>query len=1649
MSFVFFHITSSFSQLLVKCSPITFGLLIQIGTATRHTVIRYLCRRLIEGSLMQLNHHVGVPGDKENIWNTNEQQKCLYYEATLWTDMILSFVTTNEVETQSNNQTILSCMVKTYEIVRKRFMEHFIYAAQACIIVDEGDDGIKKQHEDCTALLYCFSPFLNFSLNGLSQFPPEFRHCVLLVTCKCLFFHTDPTPLALLVILHLDTSSSHRGECDSSLSSDALLNYSRQIVKLGNKGWAERNQTLSFSSSCSSLLSSLTDVMENILQRNNSDQLLYPDLFVCKLFVSTHPKVQQESRIAGQEMTLRNYSGSLAVSVTRQILHHLKFFTKSTKASDRRDAVLQKSPYNHHMFALLRCAIVSAMNDCFAFQSVITAIYDSDFFSEIQCSNRLILLCVSLCCLNQLSSLHGSLLFMDTKLHLIIGKCLNGFTKSLCNWILSEHENPLDSYTTYRSLSFLVAIGGNLPSTSGISLASALFRRANGNLNSLEQHQQGIKTNNNWIFRELYFLLQGFLLTSNDSYNVLLDRSIITFYENVLSLWKTLNSYTSDEDIIINYGPFATKVLTQLENIICYSLNNSDHNAVGSSTFLNFTATNPDEMFNCLYRSMRRTFLQSRQNDEGETFRSTSIMVALFSFDCCNANLTSLFRYLSESTAPEIIEKDAIWEAGVLDSLMEFIFCEKMKEFLREQVYIYPVAFHIFARRMIYIFSSKAANNEGHTKLKCARSCSFLLNVLFDLNDAELLLNIQRTTLTTAMFDCLVAQLPRILRKRPHTNSSTISPGSKATKSTGSFNGDAVFVAKMLQDVLHSSEAEICIARCNIDHIVKLLFVCLKNGINAAKDSSLLASECLKIIHLIISICQNVSSTATLLERGNPLDVTRIHEMMVMHSQYEVVMSLMPRNAPSPKLELIKLQICCIMASKGSIVRQISTRNILLQSHHAGICPEDCFLRRLIHLYYSHKIENTVEWFMDELRTGPTGIYSENAEGERWDWLLTLLDHNRIRCTLAYFPDWEPRLWPLDNEKVADVVSTDIVSQIDNDDGIDGDDSETQSAGSDDLESYSLNLMPADKSSTIRKWPSEEGPDMRYSPSFVLPLALGFLEYYLPTEEELLAQPSEDKNTETSVKAFSKMTFKLCESGGISLALASLSCKCPAIRQIAVAILFLVMKAMRTDEARRISEWKHRPQVLMLLESVQKGLRLRRQRQMSSPLPPSSTVSPRCIVPMFSSVSAIFLARAFTILCNPSDPMYSSINSYFLRIASNQGAFKDSGGRIPAFTSFYCSTDDSGGTAKRERQWMLFLLRDAVKDRHSFKAAIRCHATSLLLSNVDSPTSSFSGSNDDTERVAVILTLESMVRNGGELSASHFLSQMGLLSWLHCFLVSRDLSKVLPSLKARVAFLKLISTAIHVIEQTKRHKWNNIRDSIIEIISLSGSALELVAATLYQISAGDVSIRRESKTERLFFALIPTCFWGMHTIFVGNKVNRRGMNRGISLDSATAVLSNVKLYFEGDREAEVSDFDDSNFDGTSKLTKLALSLSSLPFRSEAVSRLKELCLMTLSIVLENSEELSIDSLACVLHRIAAYASTDVGTSDAVAPSIIADVDMLQMVMRCRRKCVGNETAMEAWKTCMTSLVPTGDPSEDTASGKDVLMNTVKSLIRCS
>lgn len=290
-----------------------------------------------------------------------EQRSCLLYEANLWPDILLPFVIKNEEKEKKQKEIIISCMEKLFETVLRRFMEHFIYAAQAFVdaaVYGDELDNEKQQEASASLLPSCcyFSPFLNFALNGLSEFPEEFLQCVVLVTTKCLLFHEDPTSLALLVILH--TSKGDTRNCKNSSSAlEALESYSRQIISLGETGRARPVSSSSFMS----LSTSLTNVLENIFQHNGSDSFHdnCHQALVCKLFTSCHPKVQQQATAAVQGNISQDSSGMISISVTRQILHHSKIIASSAALCDDQFDFLQKCSYYQHMFTLLRSAIIA------------------------------------------------------------------------------------------------------------------------------------------------------------------------------------------------------------------------------------------------------------------------------------------------------------------------------------------------------------------------------------------------------------------------------------------------------------------------------------------------------------------------------------------------------------------------------------------------------------------------------------------------------------------------------------------------------------------------------------------------------------------------------------------------------------------------------------------------------------------------------------------------------------------------------------------------------------------------------------------------------------------------------------------------------------------------------------------------------------------------------------------------------------------------------------------------------------------------------------------------------------------------------------------------------------------------------------------
>jgi hypothetical protein len=1233
---------------------------------------------------------------------------------------------------------------------------------------------------------------------------------------------------------------------------------------------------------------------------------------------------------------------------------------------------------------------------------------------------------VTLRCLYQTSAaMNNSSFFEGSHGSLSILQCLEKHTAKLHNWILAEqNDSTACNSTLWTHVHFLGGLGTVLPNSSRISLASALMFLVNDHMTTYNYDQTQncniCETRLKLALEELHTLLQDYLKSKANSRNRSADKPLFMFYKQALLLWKNLIRFGSTD--VFNQSSFL--VLTQLEDIIVDTLTDSDQNIAGSSSLLNIAMNviTPTEIMALSYKSLQQSMLACLVDGSGGEKGKCMVFTALLSFSCSYEFILPLFQFLSEKQNKKNFEDSVLWKSGFLDNLIKIIFTEQMKDMLQEAIHALPTVFHLFARRMVYIFGD-VAEDQWQLKLQCAKACEVFLDLSTCLNDNESLVTLGQIPLRSSLFHFLVHFFPKILKKKSLMES-------KSALGAKSLLFDAIYVAKAFQSILNSSEVSQCIVKCSAELIAVLVKACLKKGINPDEEWSLLASECLKTVHILIKVVRENSKAALFLERGKPLDVARIYNMISMHSQYKAIMSQTPRtdDTPSVKLEVIKLQILCVLTAKGSITLDNCGWEILVQSHYAGVCHEDYFLRQLLYLFM--KKDSECIYFMDEvLKVSPFASYSID---DRWGHIFTLLDHYRLRCTLSDFPDWEQSLSRLESEGDVEIILPYKAPEGAGEEDSVGSDSNPSNDGSKtEVEklSESHTLSPLGNR-VARPWLGL-GPDLRYSPAFLLPIMLGFLEYYLPVKDNYPSQSSGinivETETTTEGQTFAKMTHRLCDNGGLALALASLSCKCPRLRQIAVAVLLLIMRALTSQEAKMIREWRHRPQILMLLESVQRGLCLRRRQQETIQRQTENHVSRR-IVPMFSTVSAIFLARSSIILCNPGDPMYRAINSYFLRIVPNQGAFVDSGGRVPAFVSLYCSTDDSWGHAKRERCWMLYLIQDAVKDRNSFRAAIKCHATSLLLGNIDTIGSSSTSSNDDTERVAIIQAVESMLRNGEELSASHFLCHMGLLSWLHGFLVSRDCSKVLPSLKSRVAFLSLTSTAVHVMNQMKRCNWNSPRETIIELTALASSVLELVSVTLNQLS--DAYIRWDSKSEQRFYALIPIFYWDVYVTLNDEpsfrSTDRCWINTGISLHSAMTVLSKLKSHFEEFEKKAVKFSEFSDYDQPSGLAKLTWSLSFLPFQLEPIPQIKELCLMMTSIALQNSSKFRCSALTCVLRRIADFSFIR------GPPSIVGDADILLAVIGCRKFCIGNNDTMNAWKKCMASLLSNSDTTENSA-----------------
>jgi len=346
------------------------------------------------------------------------------------------------------------------------------------------------------------------------------------------------------------------------------------------------------------------------------------------------------------------------------------------------------------------------------------------------------------------------------------------------------------------------------------------------------------------------------------------------------------------------------------------------------------------------------------------------------------------------------------------------------------------------------------------------------------------------------------------------------------------------------------------------------------------------------------------------------------------------------------------------------------------------------------------------------------------------------------------------------------------------------------------------------------------GDDLRYSPGFILPLILATIEAYLPCEKMNSTEhpenddevdPDEEvvhKNEEeiAQCQAFAGVCRRVCDRGGIALAIASLSSRCPSMRKVAVSICALFLKALQMQESHGMKSWRERPQLEMIMSSIQRGLAVRRAIQMQRydaqegiEFGGTTSAAHKYNIPMLPAVSAVFLAKVLLILSISRDDMYGQMNRYFLRLTDYHGAFQDCFG-LPAFLSLYCSSSDDPSRCRTERNCALLTLKDGAVDEFCYRIISQHHVPELIMSSFDSL---IDNPESKSELYLTIDVIETLLQSGGTRASDHLIKRQGLLSWLHGIVSWRKVSSIFPYVALRCRFLKLITTAVDSYRCTK------------------------------------------------------------------------------------------------------------------------------------------------------------------------------------------------------------------------------------------------------
>lgn len=642
---------------------------------------------------------------------------------------------------------------------------------------------------------------------------------------------------------------------------------------------------------------------------------------------------------------------------------------------------------------------------------------------------------------------------------------------------------------------------------------------------------------------------------------------------------------------------------------------------------------------------------------------------------------------------------------------------------------------------------------------------------------------------------------------------------------------------------------------------------------------------------------------------------------------------------------------------------------------------------------------------MNDLRWGSLAAKHQkemdesNSDGaESWGWFVDALDLNRIRSTLSNFPvadTLEPA--PCDEVECRNDLYNEVKQDRQPKSSPDSEDeTENRSCISESAGSSTHQSMPNIKNGLWER----SGDDTCYSPAFILPLILATLEARLPRDQsnssecpdnaqEMNSDEEIGNNNEAEIdqrKTFGSICRRVCDKGGIALVIASLASRCPSVRKVAVSICGLFLKALQMPESHEMKSWRERPQLEMVLSSIQRGLTVRRaiqiQRLEDQGIELGGEMPNTCKynVPMLPSVSAIFLAKALMIESKPRDDMYGQMNRYFLRLTDYHGAFQDCFG-LPAFLSLYCSSADTQSRCSTERHWALLTLKDSAVDEFCFRIISQHHVPELIMSSFDSLV-------DDRERKSEVCftidVIDKLIQSGGTRASTHLIKRQGLLSWLHGIISWREVSTIFPDDALKCRFLKLITTAVDAYRSSK-----DLSDDTLEFYEKLPLANAVIRIALECSDPADMNRIEVGSFQASPTTLAMTCN-ALWAIYLADKESQiTSTDQGLtSLHDTTVLLTKFVRHRE-------------------MFGKVLVSVCDLPVTNDIDLRSAKLfCELALAFALDMGTQIAPDTGLLSLKRVQQLMQ--------LHPLFADDTNIRSKVMKCRHLAVTITGGIDVW-----------------------------------